>query len=164
MDRTDGYDWTGNPIFGDSGQTLVSISSTPVEKPKHKSFPAAVGRIIGELGLRYRPSVQADLQAHAESIRLLCEDVADIPPHLLESAAKRWVLESKFMPKASELVALARGQLTGEIRGTDHGLRHIQAHCDRLNAMNEGRDGWHVVGEKPNRTIAKRDEERGIGQ
>lgn len=114
-----------------------------------------MGRIIGELGLRYRPAAAADLEAHAEMIRLLCEDVADIPPHLLEAAARRWVIDSKFMPRASELIALARGQLSGEIKGSENGVRQLQAHCDRLNAKNNGRDGWHVVGDKPFRTIAK---------
>jgi hypothetical protein len=99
------------------------------------------------------------LQAHAEAIRLLCEDVSDIPPHLLEAAAKAWVRESRFMPKASELVALARGQITGELRGTDNGLRQLQEHCDRLNQMTNGRYGWHVTGEAPNRTICKAGED-----
>lgn len=114
-----------------------------------------MGRIIGELGLRYRPSAQADLVAHAEAIRLLTEDVSDVPPHLLEAAAQKWVRENKWMPKASELVELARGQVSGERKGTDAGLAQLQAHCDRLNAMNGGRDGWRVVGKAPNRTIAK---------
>lgn len=47
-------------------------------------------------------------------------------------------------------------------RHVEHDLagRQLQDYCDRLNAMNNGRDGWHVVGTAPNRTIAKRNERR----
>jgi hypothetical protein len=85
--------------------------------------------------------------------------VADVPANLLEIAAKRWALANKFMPTASELIDLAKGQVSDAARGSDFGLRQLQAHCDRLNAMNDGRDGWHVVGQAPNRTIAKADEQ-----
>lgn len=158
MDGPQNYDWQDNPALGGRVLIPLSTSSERPEQRRRKSVPPAVARVIGELGLRFRPSVQADLEAHAEAIRLLCEDVADIPVHLLEVAAKRWVIENKFMPKASELIALSRGALSLDTRGTEAGLRQLQAHCDRLNAMNDGRDGWHVVGEAPNRTIAKRDE------
>lgn len=150
-------EWMDNPIFAGRAPILPSAFSEPHEqpKPKKRPVPPAVGRIIGELGLRYRPAASADLEAHAEALRLLCEDVADIPQNLLEVAAKRWVRENKFMPRASELVNLARGQIAEATRGTDYGLQQLQAHCDRLNALNGGRDGWRVVGEAPNRTVAK---------
>lgn len=114
-----------------------------------------MGRIIAELGLRYRPIAATDLEAHAEALRLLAQDVFDIPPHLLETAAKTWVRENKFMPRASDLVALARERVTESIKGTEHGERHLQDHCDRLNALNGGRNGWRVVGQAPKRTIAQ---------
>jgi hypothetical protein len=145
----------GNPIFG--GRDLI-LASTSYEQPaqrKRPKVPPAVGRIIGELGLRYRPSAQADLEAHAEALRLLSEDLHDVPPHLLEDAAKRWVRDNKFMPRASELVELARGQMKAATQGTDYALNQLEAHCERLNAMSGGRDGWRVVGQAPNRTIAK---------
>ena len=113
-----------------------------------------MGRIIGELGLRYRPSAQADLEAHAEALRLLAEDVADVPSNLLEVASKRWVRENRFMPKASELVALARGELSDVVKGTEAGERQLQAHCDRLNAMSCGWH-WYVAVEAPNRRIER---------
>jgi len=155
-------DWMRNPIFGGGDPIPRLISSArptqQSEQPKKRAVPPAIGRIIGELGLRYRPAAAADLEAHAHTLRLLCEDVADVPPHLLEDAAKRWVRENKFMPKASELVALARGQLSTEIAGTDAGFQRLQDHCDRLNQMNGGRDGWHVYGEVGSRSIRRRDE------
>ena len=69
-------------------------------------------RMIGELGLRYRPSAQADLEAHAAAIALLARDVADIPPAYLRQAIDQWVRRSPFMPKASDLVSLAQQALS----------------------------------------------------
>lgn len=154
-------EWMDNPIFAGRAPTLPSTYSAPRAAPKKPSVPPAIGRIIGELGLRYRPSVSADLEAHAEAIRLLTEDVADVPPHLLEAAAKRWVRENRFMPKASELVALARGTLSGEVIGTDAGLRQLQAHCERLNAFSwvqTSGDPYVVTGDAPNRKVSRRSE------
>jgi hypothetical protein len=152
-------EWMENPIFADRGQTLPSTYSAPPAPPKKPSVPASVGRIIGELGLRYRPSAATDLAAHAEALKLLAEDVADIPAHLLEAAAKRWVREQRFMPKASELVALARGELSGSITGADAGLRQLQAHCDELNARDWVRvsgDPFVVFGDAPDRRVIRK--------
>lgn len=152
--------WMDNPVFAGRGPTQVLTYTATPAQPKKRSVPPAVGRIIGELGLRYRPSAQADLEAHGHAIRLLCEDVADVPPHLLEQAAREWVRCKPFMPKASELVGLAQNLQRGAIEGSDYALKRLQDHCDRLNALNGGRDGWHVVGKAPNRTIAKAREHR----
>lgn len=146
--------WMANPIFAGHVPTLASTYSEQPAPRKRPKVPPAIGRIIGELGLRYRPSAQADLEAHAEALRLLAEDVHDVPPHLLEDAAKRWVRDSRFMPKASELVQLARDGMRVEVAGTDSGLAQLQAHCDRLNRISNGRMGWHVIGVAPNRTVA----------
>lgn len=148
-------EWMENPIFAGRVPTLPSTYSAPrVEPKKRKTVPPVIGRIIGELGLRYRPALAADLEAHAEALRLLSEDVADVPPHLLEDAAKRWVRDNRFMPKASELIALAKGRLSSDIKGTDFGVQQLQAHCDRLFEISKGRQRWEIVGEEPNRTIA----------
>jgi hypothetical protein len=102
----------------DHDQTLPSTFFEQPASPKRRpTVPAAIGRVIAELGLRYRPSAQADLEAHAEALRLLSEDVADVPPNYLEAAARKWVRESKFMPKASELIELARSFVV--VRHTD---------------------------------------------
>lgn len=113
-----------------------------------------MGEIIGKLGLRYRPSGQADLEAHAEALRLLAEDVADVPPPLLDAAAKRWARESKFMPRASELLELSRAIQADGMRGTDAAGQMLQDHCARLNAM---KIDWHwiVVGKEPDRRIER---------
>jgi hypothetical protein len=76
------------------------------EGAKPRSRPSgATQKIIGELGLRYRPSASADLEAHAATLALLCQDLADIPPHLLERATRDWAVQSPYLPKASDLVA-----------------------------------------------------------
>ena len=111
-----------------------------------------MGEIIAKLGLRYRPSGQADLHAHAEALKLLAEDVADVPPPLLDESAKQWARESRFMPKASELRDLARKIQSDRIAGTDIAGRQLQEHCDMLNAM-----GW--VRSKGLKYVVKRGED-----
>ena len=66
---------------------------------------------------------------------LLAEDCADMPPPLLDSAARRWARESKFMPKASELREAALAVQADAVRGSDVGTEQLRAHCDKLNAM-----------------------------
>lgn len=88
-----------SPVYEDIGPTRPSTSYAPRVPPK-------IARIVGELGLRYRPSVQADLEAHAASLALLSRDLADVDPARLGSAADHWARTEKFMPKASELRSL----------------------------------------------------------
>ena len=98
-----------SPAYEDLGPTPRSIScdrATPNSQPS-----GAVKRLIGELGLRYRPSAQADLEAHAAALALLARDVADVPPAYLERAIREWVRERQFMPRANELIDLARSYL-----------------------------------------------------
>lgn len=110
---------------------------------------------MSKLGLRYLPSGQADREAHAEALALLAEDVADVPPPLLDAAARRWAQESKFMPRAAELRDMARLIQRDRTAGSDAAGQRLQAHCDELNAMNGGRDGWRVVGKAPHRMLKK---------
>lgn len=131
-----------NPIlqpvrhYADRALTQASTYSAPPSAPSKPTVavPPVIGEIIGKLGLRYRPSGQADLEAHAEGIRLLAEDVADIPPPLLDEAARRWARESKFMPRASELRALARTIQSDRVKGTDFALQQLEEHCALLNS------------------------------
>jgi hypothetical protein len=88
-----------SPAYEDIGPTRRLTSS-------EQRVPPKIARIIGELGLRYRPSAQADLEAHAASLALLARDVADVDPARLECAANHWARTEKFMPRASELRAL----------------------------------------------------------
>lgn len=73
--------------------------------------PAAVRRLISELGLRYRPNNRDDLQAHAARLALLADDCADIPPKYLERAIQSWVVKSPYLPKACDLIEAAKSFL-----------------------------------------------------
>lgn len=90
-------------------------------------------QIVGELGLRYRPSAQTDLEAHAARIALLAVDLATIPANLLRRAVKRWVHESQYMPTAAELIRMAREELVGDPVYQPANIRNLQAHCDKIN-------------------------------
>ena len=116
--------------------------------------------MILELGLRFRPQAAADQQEYSAAVALLAQDVAIVPVHLLERAVAEWVRTKRFLPRAAELIDLAQQIQRGSQQGTDAALAQLQAHCDRLNALNGGRDGWHVVGEPGSRTVAKRGETR----
>lgn len=105
-----------------------------------------MAKIVSELGFRFRPSAQADLQAHAHAIRLLSEDLADVPPSLLEQAAQRWALTKPFLPKACELIELAKQC------GTSAGQIDLQDYCNRMNASG-GPLYYYVAGEAPHRRV-----------
>lgn len=83
-----------------SGPTDASTCSTP---PKPKSVPPRVRSLISKLGLRFAPSLAADMEAHSARVALLAEDVADADPDRLQQAVDRWVATKPFLPKASEL-------------------------------------------------------------
>lgn len=104
-----------NPIlstFAVGGQTRqLTCTETPSpEKPRR--VPPAIEKMISELGFRYRPTSQADLQAHAAALALLAVDLADMPPRLLERAIAKHVVQSPYMPKAADLVAIAKSFIT----------------------------------------------------
>jgi hypothetical protein len=82
--------------YEELGPTRPSTFSAPRVPPK-------IARIVGELGLRFRPSAQADLEAHAAMLSLLSRDLADTDPAKLEAAANHWARTARFMPKACEL-------------------------------------------------------------
>lgn len=103
--------------LGEVVQARPSISSNVL--PLRRPPSAQIKRIIGELGLRYRPSAQADLEEHAASLALLACDVADIPPDILRRAVDRHVAVSPYMPRACELVEYARALLAGPKGGID---------------------------------------------
>lgn len=127
--------------------------STPQSERKHrKSVPPAVGKIVAELGFRFRPSAQTDLEAHAHTLRLLAEDLADVPASILEVAAQRWAATRPFLPKAAEIIALSREIQAASVAGTDAALSRLQEHCDRLNAAG-GAMYWYVAGRAPDRRV-----------
>lgn len=72
-------------------------------------MPSSIRRIIAEVGLRYRPTERADLEAHTARLALLASDLADMPADYLQRAVNMWVAKSPYLPKASDLVEVARG-------------------------------------------------------
>lgn len=144
------------PVFAGRALTLPSTCSEPPAQPKRMPIPPIIGEIIAKLGLRYRPSGTADLEAHAEALVLLGEDCADIPPPLLDRAAKEWAREQRFMPRASELRALCRKYRQETAVTTDLGLRRLEEHCSDLNqreAKMGGTRKWVIVGHPGERKI-----------
>ena len=136
--------------YADLGPTRRLISSVPpAESRQPKKPPAAIMRLIAELGLRYRPSAQADLEAHAEAIGLLTCDVADIPPHLLEQAITEWVRSNRWMPKACELIDLAKAMLPSvRPRHDETGGSFLENLCARYNRDNKRTDmEWVIDGD-----------------
>lgn len=73
-------------------------------EPPRKKPSAALRRIVGELGLRYRPASAAEIQAHEDKLELLIEDLNGMAEDVLEAAAKELAKERPFMPRASDLI------------------------------------------------------------
>ena len=106
-----------NPIFADQGRTRQLISTAqPARQSKPRAANPKTAKIVAELGFRFRPTAQADLEAHAERLRLLTMDLIDVPVDWLEKAANKWALEHKWMPTAAELTELARGFVTASAK------------------------------------------------
>jgi hypothetical protein len=104
-----------------------------------------VAAVIADLDLRFPASGIADLEARAEQLVLLGQDCAEVPADLLDRAAQRWARRKPFLPKASELIELAR-EIRGEDRAADDaGGETLQEHCDRLNQQAWCRGEWRVV-------------------
>jgi hypothetical protein len=99
-----------NPIIQrvQDGRSEPVRPSPSFEKQSSRNVPSAIKRLVAELGLRYRPSAQADLEEHAATLALLAVDLADIPPQYLEKAISVWVSQKPWLPKASELVEIAK--------------------------------------------------------
>lgn len=87
--------------------------STYTPKPSNESaarpkVSSRVTAIIGELALRYPPSSSDDAGAARGRLRLLQEDVSDVPVAILDRACRMLAKTSRFMPTAAEIVEAAR--------------------------------------------------------
>ena len=105
---------TAAEVFGAHALTRLSTCSTKPSETLRKKPGAKTRDLIGRLGLRYRPTNQADLEAHAGMLALLAEDLADLPTGLLEVAIIRHCTTSPFMPKAADLIKLAQDAQDGD--------------------------------------------------
>lgn len=96
-----------DPIFAKPFHPPVASDpirfSTSSEQPRGRTIPRRIANLIGKVGLRFEPSVKADLEAHAARVALLAEDMRDADAGKLEQAIDRWVASKPFLPKASDL-------------------------------------------------------------
>lgn len=104
-------------------------SSTCSTRRKPKSVPSNIRTMISRLGLRFEPSVKADIEAHAARIALLAEDMAEANPDLLARAIERWVHVKPYLPKASELHAIIEDLQAAQAPG---------AFCDLERMVEDG--------------------------
>lgn len=90
---------------------------------------------MADLGLRYRPTSQTDIEAHATRLALLGQDLYDLPAPMLERAIRDWVKTSPHMPKASDLVALCKSYVPRPAAPTpDDDMTDVRDACARYNA------------------------------
>lgn len=95
-----------------SGGSPRMPATTPGAMPEpQRRVPPRIQALISELGLRYRPTSQTDIEAHSATLALLARDLAEMPPALLDGAIARWAQSRPFLPKACELIAIARDLL-----------------------------------------------------
>ncbi len=144
-------EWMDNPIFqrrGSSETAAMTRYSPPSEKPTQtaqRRVPAGIRKMILELGFRFRPSGADDVKAHTAKLEIMAADLFDVPEHALSLAISEWIRTEKFMPKAAELIALARDAVKP-------GAISAQAWCDQRNAgmpdksQDRGKE-WYVDGE-----------------
>jgi hypothetical protein len=117
-------DYAQSSAWAETNPILSSPrSNAPEPRNEKKPVPAAIKRMILELGVRYRPASSAMLEGHNATVAALIADVADMPPHLLERAIADHVRESNFMPKAAQLIAKCRALLTPAKPDSDKAAR-----------------------------------------
>jgi len=101
--------------------------------------PAGIRKLISELGFRYRPTSQTDLEAHAARLALLAADLADCPQSLLDRAIREWAAKSPYMPKASDLISLAKSYQATARAAQYQGGALADRYNARLDASPEAR-------------------------
>ena len=99
-------DQTHSPAYAELGPT-PRLTSTGKES---NSKNGKIVRLIGELGMRFRPTAQADLEAHAAMLALLIRDLATVNADALERAIAEHIRCSRFMPKVAELLEIIARQ------------------------------------------------------
>lgn len=134
-----------NPAFH-SPPALVEHGPIPAstcsEPRTRRSVPPEILAMVSEIGLRYQPSAQADLQAHGAKVALLASDIADLNPLKLRLAIARWVSFKPYLPKASDLRAI-----TEAIIDSERDPANLQHWCDDRNvwAARMGMDWWYRI-------------------
>jgi hypothetical protein len=106
--------------------TILAKATPPSTSYGQRTMPSPDPRlvkVIAELGLRYRPHSLAEQEAHAAQIALLTRDLTGSNPEAVARAADTWAKSERWMPKASDLLALMRRTSSGgdrEAKLTQH--------------------------------------------
>lgn len=88
--------------------------------------------MILEMGFRFRPSAADDVKVHTAKLEIMASDLADVPQAALDYAIREWIRTKQFMPKASELIAMAHDHV--QARAAPAAPYSQQAWCDQRNA------------------------------
>ncbi len=116
---------------------VLNLPSTCSENQRSNSSrkpTAAIRNLIGQLALRYPATSNDDLDAHRDRLNLLAFDLADMPPKYLERAISAWAVRSPWLPKAFDLVELAK-DFAAEDRAASTDTRTLaQRYNDRMAA------------------------------
>lgn len=92
-----------------AGQTLSWMhSDEPRERPKSLNVHPLIRQAVLELATRYRPNNAAENEPFQAKVALLTKDLATVNPHALKAAADEWAQRERWLPKASELIALMK--------------------------------------------------------
>lgn len=103
------------------------------------------------MALYFRPTgAAADDPAYLEKVEMLTDGVAVLAPDDLEKAAERWMREKRFLPRAAELIDMAKASLTA---ANHHDGRPLQAIADEYNSRiahtrRHGEILWRVAGDR----------------
>ncbi len=111
-----------------------------------------MSEIIGELGLRFPASNTEDEFTARSRLRLLMEDVADVPIRLLEPACRKLGQRMQFLPTAAEIRAACREEMDGQPSTFGDAAARNQARLRERNAMLEAQNApmrWHADGRRP---------------
>lgn len=123
-----------------AGQTLSWMHSpAPQPKPETLSVHPLIRQAVLELATRYRPHNAAENEPFQAKVALLTKDLAAVNPHALKAAADEWAQRERWLPKASELIALMK-----ETRGPNGKEIDLAA---RYNARmsSEGKTGMRWI-------------------
>lgn len=106
-----------------------------------KRVPAAIQKLILELGLRFRPLGQADQDAYRQKLALLANDCADVPADILRRAIDHYVKgpDGTYLPKAAQLISLAQNinaQRSSAIGPGGATVEDLHRHVAWLNERN----------------------------
>ena len=149
MDNTGAWDELGAT---QTASQALSVISSPKPTPTRRKVPPKVTEIIAGLGLRFPVAQSSDADSHRARLKLLAEDVSDIPVKLLEPACRKLGQRSKFLPTASEIIEAARAEMDEQPASFGDRAERNQARLRERNEMLAAQNApmrWHADGGGP---------------